>query len=205
MALSTASPATSTSLSSGSYSCPPVSVMPRVCRASLSSCPAHAGHLSSFAREAFCCCCSAGSKVRERSGIGGLTSQLLLLVPLRGPNVGGQCSSCRYASPPPARGPRTFPFPHTSLHRSSNGPPSPLLPLFAIMLLVMLHTLDDYQHFWPYLSVILHLLEHCQHHLSCPPLSFRAQSRNLFRHARSDRASLSVIPRLVHGICFPRG
>ena len=35
MALSTASPATSTSPSSGSYSCPPVFIMPRVCRASV--------------------------------------------------------------------------------------------------------------------------------------------------------------------------
>ena len=43
-------------------------------------------------------------------------------------NVGGQCSSCRFASPPPARGPRTFPFPHTSPHRSSNRPPPPLRP-----------------------------------------------------------------------------
>ena len=43
-------------------------------------------------------------------------------------NVGGQCSSCRFASPPPARGPRTIPFPHTSQHRSSNGPPPPLRP-----------------------------------------------------------------------------
>ena len=85
-------------------------------------------NLSSGASEAYCCYCSAGSKVRKRSGIGGLTSQLLLLVPLRGPNVGGQCSSCRFASPPPARGPRTFPFPHTSPHRSSNRRSPPLWP-----------------------------------------------------------------------------
>ena len=84
-------------------------------------------------------------------------------------NVGGQCSSCRFASPPPARGPRTIPFPHTSPHRSSNAFPTPLRPLFFIKLLVMLRIQDDYQHFWPYLSVMLHLLEHCQHHLpSCP-------------------------------------
>ena len=43
-------------------------------------------------------------------------------------NVGGQCSSCRFASPPPARGPRTFPFPHTSPHRSSNRRSPPLWP-----------------------------------------------------------------------------
>ena len=43
-------------------------------------------------------------------GTGGLTSQLLLLVPLRGPNVGGQSSSCRFASPPPARAPAHFRF-----------------------------------------------------------------------------------------------
>ncbi len=41
---------------------------------------------------------------------------------VRGPNVGGQCSSCRFASPPPARGSRTFPFPLTSPHRSRNWP-----------------------------------------------------------------------------------
>ena len=40
----------------------------------------------------------------------GLDEQLLLLVPLRGPNVGGQCSSCRFASPPPARAPAHFRF-----------------------------------------------------------------------------------------------
>jgi len=67
-------------------------------------------NLFSGAAEACCCCCSAGSKVRKRSGTGGLTSQLLLLVPLRGPNVGGQCSSCRFASPPPARAPAHFRF-----------------------------------------------------------------------------------------------
>jgi len=66
--------------------------------------------LSSGAPEAYCCHCSSGSKVRKRNGIGGLTSQLLLLVPLRGPNVGGQCSSCRFASPPPARAPAHFRF-----------------------------------------------------------------------------------------------
>ena len=79
------------------------------------------------ASEACCCYCSAGSKERKRSGTGGLTSQLLLLAPLRGPNVGGQCSSCRFASPPPARA-RTIPFPHTSPHRSSNVHPPPLRP-----------------------------------------------------------------------------
>ena len=41
---------------------------------------------------------------------------------VRGPNVGGQCSSCRFASLPPARGSRTFPFPLTSPHRSRNWP-----------------------------------------------------------------------------------
>ena len=40
-------------------------------------------NLSSGTPEASCCYCSAGSKVRERSGIGGLTSQLLLLRAVR--------------------------------------------------------------------------------------------------------------------------
>ena len=66
--------------------------------------------MSSGAAEDSCCCCSAGSKVRKRSGIGGLTSQLLLLVPLGGLNVGGQSSSCRFASPPPARATAHFRF-----------------------------------------------------------------------------------------------
>ena len=151
------------------------------------------------------CSCGADSKERKRSGTGGLTSQHLLLVPLRGPNVGGQCSSCRFASSPPARGPRTIPFPHTSPHRSSSGLPPPLWPASPSMPAWLpsccggrVATKSPGKRGFPPF-----------YRGGRPPSSHPSRrSSLLFEHSflchfERSREIFSVIPRLVRGICLP--
>ena len=102
--------------------------MPSACRASLfviprlvrGICPLGSGSLLLLLR------CRLESAETERHR--GLDEPTSPFTSRAARNVGGQCSSCRFASPPPARGPRTFPFPHTSPHRSSNRRSPPLWP-----------------------------------------------------------------------------
>ena len=121
----------------------------------------------------------------------GLDEQLILLAPLRGSNVFGQCSSCRFASPPPAQAAAHFRFRTRACTAAATGFLRPFgqrqrgLP--PVVVVGWLRKARENVSSLPYTEEGGHPFS--RHSTVCPFPSFHG-------------LSVPVIPRLVRGICF---